>query len=87
VTYSAGIALPAPIAENLRQIIAHLIDIGAGYLSLIRPVSTLSGGESQRVKMACQLDCALPRHHLIYNPGPDLSWRAIEALPCKVKRL
>ncbi|MFP4363183.1 MAG: ATP-binding cassette domain-containing protein [Spirochaetia bacterium] len=40
-------------------LLEHLIEIGVGYLTLSRTVSTLSGGESQRVKMARQLDCNL----------------------------
>jgi excinuclease UvrABC ATPase subunit len=48
-----------PILRKARFLLEQLIEIGVGYLSLDRPVSTLSGGESQRVKMAKQLDCNL----------------------------
>ena len=48
-----------PIVQKMQRVISHLIEIGVGYLSLNRSVATLSGGESQRVKMARQLDCDL----------------------------
>ena len=48
-----------PILRKARFLLAQLIEIGVGYLSLERQVSTLSGGESQRVKMSKQLDCNL----------------------------
>lgn len=48
-----------PLVRKMRSILGHLIGIGAGYLNLNRAVATLSGGESQRVKMARQLDCNL----------------------------
>ena len=51
--------LAKPMVQKMQQILSHLIEIGVGYLSLNRSVATLSGGESQRVKMARQLDCDL----------------------------
>ncbi len=48
-----------PLVRKIRTLLSHLIETGVGYLSLSRGVSTLSGGESQRVKMARQLDCDL----------------------------
>lgn len=48
-----------PITRKAIFILEQLIHIGVGYLSMERPVGTLSGGESQRVKMARQLDCNL----------------------------
>jgi excinuclease UvrABC ATPase subunit len=48
-----------PIIARMKMTIQYLIEIGVGYLSLHRPVATLSGGEAQRVKIAKQLDCTL----------------------------
>lgn len=48
-----------PILRKAQFLLEQLIEIGVGYLSLDRAVGTLSGGESQRVKMSKQMDCNL----------------------------
>lgn len=48
-----------PVLRKARFLLQQLIEIGVGYLSLERAVGTLSGGESQRVKMSKQMDCNL----------------------------
>jgi len=44
-----------PMVKALTERVQHLIDIGLEYLSLDRETDTLSGGESQRVKMVKHL--------------------------------
>ncbi|MBP1040455.1 excinuclease ABC subunit UvrA [Vagococcus sp. BWB3-3] len=48
-----------PLIKSLRERLQNLIDIGLDYLNLARETSTLSGGESQRVKMVRHLNSSL----------------------------
>lgn len=49
----------APLVATLVERLQHLVDIGLEYLSLDRPTDTLSGGESQRVKIVKHLSGSL----------------------------
>lgn len=45
----------AQIAPNLYRVIDRCLDLGIGYISLDRKVSTLSGGEFQRLHLVAQI--------------------------------
>jgi excinuclease UvrABC ATPase subunit len=49
----------APIVASLTERLQNMIDIGLEYLSLSRETDTLSGGESQRIKMVKHLGSSL----------------------------
>ena len=49
----------APVVEALGAQLERLVAIGLGYLTMDRPTLTLSGGESQRVKMVRHLGSSL----------------------------
>lgn len=61
VTFVKEIKSPAVqiILEDLIKKLKSLEDVGLDYLFLNRPTTTLSGGESQRIKMTKHLNSAL----------------------------
>src|SRR5690606_21927264 len=49
----------AEVLKEIRKRIGFLLDIGLDYLSLNRPLKTLSGGEAQRIRLATQIGTQL----------------------------
>ena len=82
VDFFAAIPQAAAILKAMQE-------LGLGYMPLNRPVTTLSGGESQRVKLATYLAKAAPKRgskpgeHLLLvldEPGTGLQFAEIEML-------
>ena len=47
------------LLNEIRKRLDFLVDVGVGYLSLLRRADTLSGGESQRIRLATQIGSEL----------------------------
>jgi excinuclease ABC subunit A len=47
------------VLKEIRDRIGFMLDVGLGYLALDRPARTLSGGESQRIRLATQIGSRL----------------------------
>jgi len=71
----------APIIKSLTERLQHLVDIGLDYLTLDRETDTLSGGESQRVKMVKHLSGSLVDVTYIFDePSVGLHPRDVHRL-------
>lgn len=70
-----------PIIAGIQKRVQDLIDIGLGYMDLCRETGTLSGGESQRVKMVKQLASSLTNILYIFDePSTGLHPRDVYRL-------
>ncbi|MGC9544514.1 ATP-binding cassette domain-containing protein [Streptomyces sp. UG1] len=70
-----------PVLDDLTTRLHHLVDIGLGYLSLDRETRTLSGGESQRIKMVRHLSSSLTEMLYVFDePSVGLHPRDVHRL-------
>jgi len=54
-----GAVIAAPIIKEIMERLSFLDNVGLSYLTLDRPAHTLSGGESQRIRLATQIGSKL----------------------------
>ncbi|MGN7786305.1 ATP-binding cassette domain-containing protein [Niabella sp. 22666] len=80
--------LAGPMLQTLTERLQHLVDIGLDYLSLDRETSTLSGGESQRIKMVKHLSSSLVDVMYIFDePSVGLHPRDVHRLTDLLNKL
>jgi excinuclease UvrABC ATPase subunit len=78
----------AKVAAKLSERLQHLVDIGLGYLSLSRETATLSGGESQRVKMIRHLGNSLTEMlYILDEPTVGLHARDVARMNSLLRQL
>ena len=76
------------VVKEIRERLRFLVEVGLGYLSLARSSRSLSGGESQRIRLATQIGSKLV--HVLYildEPSIGLHQRDNERLIRSLKEL
>jgi excinuclease ABC subunit A len=82
------IAISAEILKEIRARINFLLDVGLGYLSLNRQSASLSGGESQRIRLATQIGSKLVNVlYILDEPSIGLHQRDNHRLIKSLKKL
>lgn len=81
-------AIATEILKEIRTRIKFLLDVGLDYLSLNRQSATLSGGESQRIRLATQIGSQLVNVlYILDEPSIGLHQRDNERLIRSLKNL
>ncbi|MDE5653801.1 MAG: excinuclease ABC subunit UvrA, partial [Muribaculaceae bacterium] len=81
-------AVAAEVLKEIRSRLRFLLDVGLDYLSLNRSSSTLSGGESQRIRLATQIGSQLVNVlYILDEPSIGLHQRDNERLIQSLKTL
>lgn len=81
-------AVAAEIIKEISARLSFLEDVGLGYLSLFRSSATLSGGESQRIRLATQIGSELVNVlYILDEPSIGLHQKDNQRLIDSLKRL
>ncbi|HNG63602.1 MAG TPA: excinuclease ABC subunit UvrA, partial [Ferruginibacter sp.] len=76
------------VLKEIRERLHFLLDVGLTYLSLNRPTRTLSGGESQRIRLATQIGSQLQGiTYILDEPSIGLHQRDNQRLIAALKNL
>ncbi len=76
------------ILKEIKTRLSFLLDVGLNYLSLSRPSMTLSGGESQRIRLATQIGSQLVNVlYILDEPSIGLHQRDNDRLINSLKKL
>ena len=76
------------ILKELKERVSFLLDVGLEYLSLDRATSSLSGGESQRIRLATQIGSKLVNVlYILDEPSIGLHQRDNRKLIASLKKL
>jgi len=80
--------IAAEILKEIRSRLGFLVDVGLEYLSLDRASATLSGGESQRIRLATQIGSELVNVlYILDEPSIGLHQRDNHRLIASLKKL
>jgi len=81
-------AISRDIIKELRERIRFMLDVGLDYLSLDRPTASLSGGESQRIRLATQIGSKLVNVlYILDEPSIGLHQKDNRKLIASLKQL
>ena len=83
-----GNAVARDILKELTDRVQFLLDVGLDYLSLDRPTASLSGGESQRIRLATQIGSKLVNViYILDEPSIGLHQRDNRKLLASLRKL
>ena len=81
-------AIAKDVLKEIRERLQFLLDVGLNYLSVNRPSKTLSGGESQRIRLATQIGSQLQGiTYILDEPSIGLHQRDNHRLITALKNL